>query len=61
MPKLDAEEGAKRLVGKKVLDLQRRGKYLWWVLKSESPATPDEFAIFHFGMTGSYKVYTVSY
>lgn len=42
---------ARRLAGRRVLAVKRKGKHLWMVLDARP------FPLFHFGMTGSFELY----
>lgn len=42
---------AKALQGRTILELDRRGKYMWWKLSGDGP-TP----VWHFGMTGGFSI-----
>ncbi|CAF2734865.1 unnamed protein product [Rotaria sp. Silwood2] len=43
---------ANSLVNRKVLDIKRHGKYLWFEMVDQQPLTP----IFHFGMSGGFRI-----
>ncbi|CAF1012498.1 unnamed protein product [Adineta ricciae] len=40
------------LVNRKILDIKRHGKYLWFEMADQKPLTP----IFHFGMSGGFRI-----
>ena len=40
------------LVNRKILDIKRHGKYLWFEMADRKPLTP----IFHFGMSGGFRI-----
>ena len=40
------------LVNRKILDIKRHGKYLWFEMADQQPLTP----IFHFGMSGGFRI-----
>lgn len=40
------------LVNRKILDVKRHGKYLWFEMADQKPLTP----IFHFGMSGGFRI-----
>ncbi|CAF4842120.1 unnamed protein product [Rotaria sp. Silwood1] len=43
---------ANSLVNRKILDIKRHGKYLWFEMMDQQPLTP----IFHFGMSGGFRI-----
>jgi formamidopyrimidine-DNA glycosylase len=42
------------LMGNKILEVKRKGKYLWVLLSHENLQDRPYFVVFHFGMTGSF-------
>ncbi len=43
---------ADSLFNRKILDIKRHGKYLWFEMADRQPLTP----IFHFGMSGGFRI-----
>ncbi|CAF4124133.1 unnamed protein product, partial [Rotaria magnacalcarata] len=43
---------ANSLVNRKIIDIKRHGKYLWFEMADQQPLTP----IFHFGMSGGFRI-----
>lgn len=43
---------ANGLANRKILDIKRHGKYLWFEMADRKPLTP----IFHFGMSGGFRI-----
>jgi formamidopyrimidine-DNA glycosylase len=43
---------ADALVNRKIIDIKRHGKYLWFEMADQQPLTP----IFHFGMSGGFRI-----
>ncbi|CAF3774554.1 unnamed protein product [Rotaria sordida] len=43
---------ANGLVNRKILNIKRHGKYLWFEMEDQQPLTP----IFHFGMSGGFRI-----
>jgi formamidopyrimidine-DNA glycosylase len=51
-----ADDLVRRLRGRTVADVRRRGKYLWLDLRAASDPTPDEALVMHLGMSGQLLV-----
>ena len=43
---------ADSLINRKIFDIKRYGKYLWFEMVDQQPLTP----VFHFGMSGGFRI-----